>query len=95
MAEAIELGEPSYYDVSILKQPVWKWQIATYFYLGGLSAGAYALGRVADRVGGDAASFRVRLGDGIKEFGVDRTVGAGVGVGGRIGEGGINETCRS
>ena len=45
-------GEPSYYDVPILQQPVWKWQIATYFYLGGISAGAYVLGRVAEHAGG-------------------------------------------
>lgn len=45
-------GEPSYYDVPILQKPVWKWQIATYFYLGGLSAGAYILGRAAERAGG-------------------------------------------
>ena len=31
----------SYYDVPMLKPPVWKWEIATYFFLGGLSAGAY------------------------------------------------------
>ena len=43
--------EPSYYDVSPLKRPVWKWQIATYFFLGGLSAGAYLLARLADRFG--------------------------------------------
>ena len=46
-------AEPSYYDVPILQQPVWKWQIATYFYLGGLSAGAYVLGRAAERVAGN------------------------------------------
>ncbi len=45
-------GEPSYYDVPMLKQPVWKWEIALYFYLGGISAGAYMLGRMADRFGG-------------------------------------------
>jgi formate-dependent nitrite reductase membrane component NrfD len=44
-------AEPSYYDISMLKQPVWKWEIAVYFYLGGLSAGAYILGRLASRSG--------------------------------------------
>ena len=44
--------EPSYYDVSMLKQPLWKWEIASYFFLGGLSAGAYILSRVADWHGG-------------------------------------------
>ncbi len=42
----------SYYDVSMLKPPVWKWEIATYFFLGGLSAGAYILARMASRFGG-------------------------------------------
>jgi formate-dependent nitrite reductase membrane component NrfD len=42
----------SYYDVPMLKPPVWKWEIATYFFLGGLSAGAYTLARVASRFGG-------------------------------------------
>jgi len=31
---------------------VGKWQIASYFYLGGMSAGAYLLGRAAERFGG-------------------------------------------
>src|SRR6185437_14933606 len=48
---------PSYYSVSILKPPVWKWEIATYFYLGGMSAGAFVLSRLAHRFGKDA-SFR-------------------------------------
>lgn len=44
--------EPSYYDVPLLKAPLWKWEIASYFFLGGLSAGAYILSRMADRFGG-------------------------------------------
>ncbi len=44
--------EPSYYDVPLLKKPVWSWEIATYFFFGGLSAGAYVLGRAAERGGG-------------------------------------------
>jgi len=43
---------PSYYDVPMLKPPVWKWEIASYFFLGGLSAGAYVLARMAARFGG-------------------------------------------
>lgn len=45
-------GEPSYYDLSYLKPPVWKWEIASYFFLGGVSAGSYLLARMAERVGG-------------------------------------------
>ncbi len=44
--------EPSYYDISMLKAPVWKWEIASYFFLGGLSAGTYILSRMAERFGG-------------------------------------------
>jgi formate-dependent nitrite reductase membrane component NrfD len=47
-----QASEPGYYDVPMLKAPLWKWEIASYFFLGGLSAGAYLLGRVADRHGG-------------------------------------------
>jgi formate-dependent nitrite reductase membrane component NrfD len=47
-----ERPAPSYYDVPMLKPPVWKWEIASYFFLGGLSGGAYALARMADRFGG-------------------------------------------
>jgi formate-dependent nitrite reductase membrane component NrfD len=49
----VQPAEPSYYDIPMLKQPVWKWEIATYFFLGGVSAGAYVLGRAADRAGGE------------------------------------------
>jgi len=45
--------EPSYYDVSLLKPPVWGWEIASYFFLGGVSAGAYILARMAERFGGE------------------------------------------
>jgi formate-dependent nitrite reductase membrane component NrfD len=43
--------EPSYYDIPMLKSPLWKWEIAVYFFLGGLSAGAHLLGRAAERAG--------------------------------------------
>ncbi len=46
-------SEPSYYDIPMLKAPVWKWEIASYFFLGGLSAGAYILARMAERFGGE------------------------------------------
>lgn len=42
----------SYYDVSLLQPPVWKWQISSYFFFGGVSAGAYLLARLAERFGG-------------------------------------------
>ena len=39
--------------MSMLKPPVWESDIALYFFLGGLSAGAYLLSRAAERFGGD------------------------------------------
>jgi formate-dependent nitrite reductase membrane component NrfD len=44
---------PAYYDISMLKPPVWGGDIAVYFFLGGLSAGAFILARAAERFGGD------------------------------------------
>src|SRR5690242_2578103 len=43
----------AYRDVPILKQPTWKHEIAAYFYLGGVSAGAYVLASLAETVGGE------------------------------------------
>src|SRR5579884_3136588 len=54
--------EASYYDVSPLKPPVWKWQIANYFFFGGLSAGAYLIARTADRAGGEGHRAVTRAG---------------------------------
>ncbi len=45
--------EHAYYDISMLKQPTWKTEVASYFFLGGLSAGAYLVSRMADRFGGE------------------------------------------
>ncbi|MDF2440456.1 MAG: hypothetical protein JWN98_1440, partial [Abditibacteriota bacterium] len=45
--------EPSYYDVPMLKAPVWTWEVAAYFFLGGLASGAYTLARLAERFGHD------------------------------------------
>ncbi len=43
---------PSYYDISMLKPPVWTPEVAVYFFLGGLSSGAYTLARLGERLGG-------------------------------------------
>ncbi len=47
-----ETDGPSYYNISLLQAPVWKWEIALYFWFGGISGGSYILGRLADRFGG-------------------------------------------
>jgi formate-dependent nitrite reductase membrane component NrfD len=44
-------ADPAYYNVSPLKSPLWRWEIAWYFFFGGLSTGAYAISRMAERYG--------------------------------------------
>jgi formate-dependent nitrite reductase membrane component NrfD len=44
-------GEPAYYDISLLKAPVWTPEVGVYFFLGGLSSSAFSLARLADRFG--------------------------------------------
>ena len=44
----------AYQGVPVLKQPVWKNEIAAYFFLGGISAGSALLGSIAELVGGPA-----------------------------------------
>lgn len=47
-------AEPGYYDISMLKAPVWEGKtIGTYFWLGGLSGGAYLVARMSEIFGGD------------------------------------------
>ena len=42
---------PTYYGVPALKEPVWKWYIPAYFYVGGLSGAAAVVGASADLFG--------------------------------------------
>src|SRR5438067_3523370 len=44
----------SYYGLPMLKEPVWKWPIPTYFYVGGLAGASAALGVAAARFGDPA-----------------------------------------
>jgi len=44
-------GKPAYYDISLLKAPVWTPEVGTYFFLGGLSSAAFSVARLADRFG--------------------------------------------
>ncbi|MFO0579603.1 MAG: NrfD/PsrC family molybdoenzyme membrane anchor subunit [Polyangia bacterium] len=48
-------GKEPYYGLPMLKPPVWRWEIATYLFLGGLSGGSFALARLARRSGGEPA----------------------------------------
>lgn len=48
-----QLGDaPTYYGIPVLKQPVWIWTIALYFYMGGLAGMSATLGSAAQLVGG-------------------------------------------
>ncbi len=47
-------GSPTYYDLPVLKEPVWMWAVPAYFYAGGAAGAAAVLGaaaQVADRDG--------------------------------------------
>ena len=57
-----ENEEPSYYDISLLKPPVWTPEVAAYFFLGGLSAGAFVIARCAERCGGKDSEDITRYG---------------------------------
>lgn len=58
-----EKNAPTYYDVPLLKPPVWKWEVPVYFFLGGLSAGAHLLARMAARFGRGKHSKVTRVGE--------------------------------
>ena len=51
--KAEQADGPSYYNISLLQAPVWKWEIALYFWFGGISGGSYILSRMAERFGGE------------------------------------------
>ncbi|HEY3706073.1 MAG TPA: NrfD/PsrC family molybdoenzyme membrane anchor subunit [Terracidiphilus sp.] len=56
------VGQPGYYGLPILKRPFWKWEIALYFFLEGVSAGTYTLAAVADMTGNKRLVSVVRQG---------------------------------
>lgn len=53
-AGLLRKGEPAganaegYYGLPMLKRPLWKWEIALYFFFEGISAGAYVISTLAD-----------------------------------------------
>lgn len=40
-----------YYDYPVVRRPVWTWEIPPYFWLGGMSAGAFLTASLAERLG--------------------------------------------
>jgi hypothetical protein len=51
----------SYYERPILKEPVWRWEVAAYFFTGGLAAGSSLLAAGADLAGSATLARRARL----------------------------------
>jgi formate-dependent nitrite reductase membrane component NrfD len=52
---------PSYYGAPLLKEPVWKWYVPAYLYVGGVAGAAAALGAAAQLAVGGAARDRSAL----------------------------------
>jgi formate-dependent nitrite reductase membrane component NrfD len=44
-------GGSGYYNYPVVKRPVWTWEIPPYFWLGGMSAGAFLTASLAERLG--------------------------------------------
>jgi formate-dependent nitrite reductase membrane component NrfD len=54
--------EPGYYGLPVLKRPHWKWEIALYFWAGGIAAGAYLIAAIADVFGDECDRATVKVG---------------------------------
>ena len=54
-------GKESYYGLPVLKAPVWTWEVALYFFIGGVSGMSAALAFAAQLFGGEAALVRTAL----------------------------------
>jgi hypothetical protein len=48
----------SYYNLPLLKPPVWTWEVPAYFFVGGAAGAAAALGTIAQVTGADDALVR-------------------------------------
>ncbi len=57
-----ELLEASYYNYSVLKAPVWRWEIVWYFFFGGLAAGSYVVASIAALFGSQDDRMVARAG---------------------------------
>ena len=44
-------GAQGYYNYPVVRRPVWTWEIPPYFWLGGMSAGAFLTASLAQRLG--------------------------------------------
>jgi formate-dependent nitrite reductase membrane component NrfD len=64
----------SYYGLPVLKEPVWKWYIPTYFFTGGLAGACAVLGAAAQAAGAVGADPLVRRCRGIAMAGAGASV---------------------
>src|SRR3954452_14571987 len=48
----------TYYDVPLLKAPVWTWEVPLYFFVGGAAGGAAIIGSLAEWTGTDGTLAR-------------------------------------
>jgi formate-dependent nitrite reductase membrane component NrfD len=59
--EGLEPAEgPSYYGLPVLKEPIWRWEIPAYFFVGGLAGASAVLGATATIAGGRGTTTLVR-----------------------------------
>jgi formate-dependent nitrite reductase membrane component NrfD len=54
------VAKDGYYGVPMLKRPLWKWEIALYFFFEGISAGSYVFGTLAEAFGRDRYPLMTR-----------------------------------
>lgn len=52
----------SYYGVPVIHKPHWKWEIYTYFFLGGIAAASYVIASLVQLLGGSGDRRIVRAG---------------------------------
>jgi hypothetical protein len=48
----------SYYDLPLLKQPVWTWEVPLYFFIGGAAGASAVIGAMAESTGADPSLVR-------------------------------------
>src|SRR6266478_5745137 len=46
-------ASPTYYDLPLLKPPVWTWEVPLYFFVGGAAGAAAVVGAAAQLAGAD------------------------------------------
>jgi hypothetical protein len=49
---------PSYYELPLLKQPVWTWEVPLYFFIGGAAGASAVIGVTAEITGADRSLVR-------------------------------------